>query len=301
MEMIVLLSSLTLIAIGAYLIASIILTQNDDKNILAWAEGEDAPQASNGFIRFSLPLVRNFSLGHARKIKWPNYRKSIEKKLLTSGLNKEMTVDEFIGLQILWGMSFPLLFALLNLGLGIGFPHWSALIIVVIGIYFPHAYCNSLKKKRAMSIRSELPLFVDILALSTEAGMDFIGAIQRITDKAPKESVLAAELLIVLKDLKLGETRSKALSNLEKRVDMPEVKSVVLTIQDAGETGASIAETLKAKSKQMRFERFAKAEELGAKASQKILIPMMIFIIPAVFIVIFAPAIFQFMGMSKGM
>ena len=301
MEMIVLISSLILVAFGAYLIFSIILTQNDDKNILAWAEGEEAPQASNGFIQFSLPLVRNFSLGQARKIKWPNYRKSIEKKLLTSGLTKEITVDEFIGLQILWGMSFPFLFAFLNLGLGVIFPHWSALVIAVIGIYFPHAYCNSLKKKRAISIRSELPVFVDIMALSTEAGMDFIGAIQRITDKAPKESVLSAELLIVLKDLRLGETRKKALSNMEERVDMPEVKSVVLTIQDAGETGASIAKTLKAKSKQMRFERFAKAEELGAKASQKILLPMMIFTIPAVFIVIFAPAIFQFMGISEGM
>ena len=301
MELIILLSSLVLIAIGGYSIASIILTQNDDKNILAWAEGDEPPESGNGFIRFSLPLVRNFSLSHARKIKGPKYRKSIEKKLLTAGLNKEMTVDEFIGLQILWGMSFPVLFAILNLGLNFGFPHWSALIIAGIGIYFPHAYCNSNKKKRAISIRSELPLFVDILALSIEAGMDFIGAIQRITDKAPKKSVLSAELLIVLKDLKLGETRSKALSNLDKRVDMPEVKSVVLTIQDAGETGASIAETLKAKSKQMRFERFAKAEEAGAKASQKILIPMMIFIIPAVFIVIFAPAVFQFMGMQGGM
>ena len=75
-----------------------------------------------------------------------------------------------------------------------------------------------------------------------------------------------------------------------------EVTSVVSIVKDADETGASIAKSLKSKAEQMRFERFSKAEEAGAKASQKILIPMMIFIIPAIFIIIFAPAAFQFMG-----
>lgn len=296
MGTIILLSSLILIALGGYLFTSIILTQNDDQEILAWTKEDETNKSESGFIRFSRPLVHNFTLTHARKIKRPKYRKSIEKKLLTSGLKKELTVDEFIGLQILWGIGFPILFVILNFGLDFGFPYFIALIMSGIGGYFPHAYCNSSKKKREISIRSDLPLFVDILALSTEAGLDFIGAIQRITEKAPKTSVLAAELLIVLKDIKLGQTRKEALSSLDKRVDMPEMKSVVAVIRDADETGASIAEALKSKSKQMRYERFARAEEAGAKASQKILVPMMIFIIPAVFIIVFAPAVFQFMG-----
>ena len=296
MGIVILLSSLTLIAVSGYLFTFTILKQSDDQDILAWAEGNEPVKSKNKFIQFSRPLVYNFALSHARKVKRPKYRQSIEKKLLTSGLNRELTVDEFIGLQILWGIGFPILFIIFNFGLDLGFPYWGSLIISGIGIYFPHAYCNSSKAKRILSIRSDLPLFVDILALSTEAGLDFVGAIQRITDKAPKNSVLAAELLIVLKDLRLGQTRKEALTSLDKRVDMPEMKSVVAVIRDASETGASVAEALKSKSKQMRYERFARAEEAGAKASQKILIPMMIFIIPAVFIIVFAPAVFQFMG-----
>lgn len=295
MEIVILLSGLSLIALGIYLFTSIILRQSDDQDILAWAEGNEPAKSKNSLIRLSRPLVHNFTLSHARKVTRPKYRASIEKKLLTSGLNRELNVDEFIGLQILWGIGFPILFVIFNFALSIGFPYPVALIISIIGIYFPHAYCNSSKKKRQMAIRRELPFFVDLMALSTEAGLDFIGSIQRITDKSAKESVLAAELFIVLKDLRLGETRKQALTNLDKRVDMPEMKSVVAVIRDAGETGASIAETLKSKSRQMRYERFAKAEELGAKASQKILIPMMVFIIPAVFIIVFAPAVFQFM------
>ena len=141
-----------------------------------------------------------------------------------------------------------------------------------------------------------MPIFIDILALSTEAGLDFMGSIQKIVEKAPKDSVLSEEFHTVLKDIKLGQTRAKALSSMDERIDLPEVKSFVSVIKDAEETGASVAKALKSKAEQMRFERFARAEEAGAKASQKILIPMMLFIIPAVFIVIFAPALFQFMG-----
>ena len=296
MDMVILFSSLGLLAFGVYLFTSVLLAQSDDQEILARAEGGEINKSSNKLIRMSLPLARNFTLEHAKKIQRKKYRASVEKKILTSGLDKEFSTDEFIALQILGGIGFPIVFVILNFTLSIGFPYFAAIIIALLGIYFPHAHCNSCKVKRQASIRSDLPLFVDILALSTEAGLDFIGAIQRITDKAPKKSVLADELLIVLKDIKLGETRKNALTAMDQRIDMPEVKSVVAVIRDADETGASIADALKAKSRQMRFERFARAEEAGAKASQKILLPMMIFIIPAVFIIVFAPAVFQFMG-----
>jgi len=84
------------------------------------------------------------------------------------------------------------------------------------------------------------------------------------------------------------------LANLSKRLRSSEIQSFVTMLKDADETGASIAATLKAKSEQIRYQRFNKAEEEGAKASQKILIPMMIFIIPAVMITVFAPIALQF-------
>ena len=295
-DMMILLSALGLTSLSVYLFVAIILKQGNEAKALAWADGDEPDKSEFPLIQFSRPLVHNFTLSHVKNINRPKYRKSIEKKILTSGLTKELNVDEFLGLQILWGIGFPILFTILNFALQFGFPYWVALIVVALGMYLPHAYCNSSKQNRQSLILRDLPLFVDILALSTEAGLDFIGAIQKITDKAPKDSVLSQEFLIVLKDLRLGQTRKKALSSLDERIDMAEVKSIVTVIRDASETGASVSYALKAKSKQIRFERFAKAEELGAKASQKILIPMMIFIIPAVFIIVLAPAGFQFMG-----
>ncbi len=296
LDLIILLSSLFLTALCVYFVTFIILKQSSDVNALSWAEGKEPEKSKFPLIQFSRPFVHNFTLGYAQKIKRPKYRAKIEKKILTAGLTKELNVDEFIGLQLLWGIAFPILFTIFNFSLQMGFPFFLTLVISGIGFYFPHAYCNSCKQKRHISIIGDLPVFVDILALSTEAGLDFMGSIQKITEKSPKESVLAQEFLILLKDIKLGQSRKKALSSLDERVGLPELKSVIAVVKDSEETGASIAASLKSKSAQMRFERFAKAEEAGAKASQKILIPMMVFIIPSIFIILFAPAAFQFLG-----
>ena len=291
-----LIAGLVLAAGSVYVFVSVILKQSGEAEALSWMDGKEPEKSKFPLIQFSRPLVHNFTLNHVKKIKHEKYRKRVEKKIITAGLSKELNVDEFIGLQILWGIAFPVLFAIFNTTLSLGFPLIMILFISGVGFYFPHAYCNSCKKKRQISIIGDLPVFVDILALSTEAGLDFMGAIQKIVQKAPRDSILAEELHTVLKDIKLGQTRSKALSSMDERIDLPEITSIVSVIRDADETGASISKALKSKAEQMRFERFAKAEELGAKASQKILIPMMIFIIPAVFIVVFAPAAFQFMG-----
>lgn len=295
-DLFILVSGLFLAGLCLYLLVFVLLSQSNRGESLSWADGNKHDKSEFPFIEFSRPLVHNFALTYVQKIKNKKYRSKIENKILTAGLNKVLNVDEFLGLQALWGIAFPILFMIFNFALRLDFPYILVPIMSGIGFYFPHAYCNSCQLKRKRSVLSDLPIFVDILALSTEAGLDFMGAIQKITEKAPAESVLASEFLILLKDLKLGQSRSQALSNLDKRVDMPEFKSVISVIKDADETGASIAVALKSKAAQMRFERFAKAEEMGAKASQKILIPMMIFIIPAIFIVIFAPAAFQFLG-----
>ena len=294
----ILIMALGLASAGAYLLVSVLLKQGDEAAALSWLDGKEPEESKFPIIQMSRPLVHNFTLGYVKKVKSQKYRKKIQKKILTAGLSRELNVDEFIGLQILWGLAFPILFLIFNITLSLGFPPITAVLMSGVGFYFPHAYCNSQRKKRYISIIGDLPVFVDILALSTEAGLDFMGSIQKIIEKAPKDSVLAEEFYTVLKDTKLGRSRAEALSSLDERADIPELTSIISVIKDAEETGASIAKALKAKAEQMRFERFARAEEAGAKASQKILIPMMVFIIPAVFIVVFAPAAFQFMGGS---
>lgn len=298
-DFLILVSGLGFAALSVYLFMSALLAGNPDADALAWAAGNEPAKSKSPFVNFSRSLVHNFALQHVKRIKSARYRKSVEKKILTAGLSRELNVDEFIGLQILWGIMFPCATVIMNFALQLGFPYIFCLGIGAIGVYFPHLYCSSSKRARTTSVIVDLPFFIDLLALSTEAGLDFINSIQRIVDKA-EDSVLATEFGIVLKDIKLGSSRAEALKGLAARLDIPEITSFISVIIDADQTGASIASVLKNQSEQMRAERFIRAEKAGARASQLILFPMMVFILPAVFIVVFAPVILQFFYGGKG-
>ena len=292
-DFIALIISLAFAALSAYLFVSTIFKNNADADALAWASGDEPQKSKSGFINFSRPLVHNFTLQHALKVKAPAYRKRVEKKISTAGLTRELNVDEFIGLQILWGIMFPAMMVVMNFALQLGYPYVVFPVFSIFGALFPHVHCQTAKNRRYVSVIKDLPFFIDLMALSTEAGLDFVNSIQRIVDKS-SDSVLADEFNIVLKDIKLGSARGEALRNLSERLDIPEITSFCSVVIDADYTGASIAQVLKDQSIQMRMERFVRAEKAGAKASQLILIPMMIFILPAVFLVVFAPIILQF-------
>ena len=293
-DLFILISGLSLAALSVYLFSSAVFTNNTDADALAFASGDERPKSASGIINFSRPLVMNFTLQHAQRIKSPAYRARIERALLTAGLSNEMKIDEFIGLQILWGVAVPIALTVFNFAMQAGLPVWALPLIALGGWFFPTFYANTQRKTRYLAIVIELPFFIDLMALSTEAGLDFMGAIQRIVEKADPSSVLAQEFQLVLKDLKLGSSRREALSALANRVEMPEITSFVAVVRDAEETGAPIAQVLKDQSVQMRVERMVRAEKAGARASQAMLIPLMFLILPAVFIMVFAPVVLQF-------
>lgn len=289
----ILFSGLGLAAFSVYLFSTAIFTNNTDAEALAWASGNEPVKSKSGLVNFSRPLVHNFTLQHAQRIKRPAHRLKIERKLMTAGLSQELNVDEFIGLQILWGLMFPAVMLVMNFALQMNMPMYMFPGIAIIGWFFPGFYCSTQRSKRYVAVVIDLPFFIDLMALSTEAGLDFMGALQRIVDKA-EESTLAEEFRLVLKDIKLGSSRREALTRLAQRLDIPEITSFVAVVRDAEETGASVAQVLKDQSIQMRLERFVRAEKAGAKASQAMLIPLMFLILPAVFLMVFAPVVLQF-------
>lgn len=295
MNLIFLILGLLLAGFSVYLIVRTILKSDGPSSSLAWASGDEPQTSKSPLINFSRPLVHSFTLQHTKKIKSKEYRDRVQRKLIVSGLANELNVDEFIGLQIFWGIFLPIVIMALNFALDLGLPLYSVIFMVGFGVAFPHLYADSEKKKRQLSVQMDLPFFTDLLALSTEAGLDFVGAIKRIADKA-KGSVLATELQIVLRDISLGSSRADALRGLADRLDMSEITSFVAVIVDADQSGVSVSKVLKDQSNQMRLERFVRAEKAGAQASQALLIPIVLFIVPAVFIMILGPVVLSFNG-----
>lgn len=296
----ILVGSLLLAAFAVYMLVNALMsTSQAEKDLLSWASGEEPVKSKSGLINASRSMVHQFTLKYALKIKNENYRKRLQKLILTAGLSRELNVDEFIGLQLLWGIALPCLLAVFNFAFEMGYSTAMFVMMMPLGLYFPLLYANGEKRRREDAVRADLPFFTDLLALSTEAGLDFIGAIQRIVEKA-ENSVLAEELGIVLKDIKLGSARADALKAMSARLDTSEITSFVAVLVDADATGASISQVLKDQSVQIRLERFVRAEKAGARASQLLLFPMMLFIMPAVFIVLFGPVALQFIYPSGG-
>ena len=270
--------------VSIYIFVSTLFAKNEDAKALQWASGSEPDKSKSSLIELSRSLTHQFTIQWAVKVKSVSRRKRIEKLLLTSGLSSELNVDEFIGMQILWGLLFPVVLLVLNFALSFDYSPIVFILFAAFGWQIPVSHANANKKTRQRSVRIDLPFFIDLLALATEAGLDFQGGIQRIVERTRGESILSDELNGVLRDITLGSARSQALKGLANRLDMSEISSFVNVVNDADSTGASISKVLKDQSSQMRMERFVRAEKEGAAASQKILIPLMLFILPAVFI-----------------
>lgn len=277
---------------SVYLFVSTLLAGKPGASQLSWASGAEPVKSKNGVINICRPLVHQFTLQHAAKVKSEKYRKKIRHLIKVGGLASELNEDEFIGLQLFLGIAFPIFLAIMNFSLALGFPPFMMVGLGLVGFFLPEMHCKAMKAQRELSVRADMPFFIDLLALSVEAGLDFFGAIQKIVDKVgADDSVLAEEFKTVLKDVKIGSSKTEALKEMAARLDMQEITSFVAVLIDAEASGSSISQVLKDQSVQMRLERFLRAEKAGARASQLILVPLMIFILPAVFIMVFGPVV----------
>ena len=161
-------------------------------------------------------------------------------------------------------------------------------VVSLIGYLYPDIWMKGRIERRKKEIINAMPFVVDMLALSIEAGLDFIAAMARVIEKAPK-TALTDEFEILIKEIKIGSSRADALRQLSWRVDEIVVNSFCATLIAADSVGASVGPILKTLSNEIRQKRSSLIEQAGAKAATKILFPMIIFILPAVFIITFVP------------
>jgi tight adherence protein C len=165
----------------------------------------------------------------------------------------------------------------------------------VVGYFYPNIWLDGMIKRRSDMVLRAMPFIVDMLALSVEAGLDFMAAIQRVIEKAPP-SPLTEEFETLIKETKIGSSRAEGLRQLGWRVNVIEINSFCATLIAADSVGASIAPLLKQLSNELRIKRSSRAEQQGATAATKILIPMIFFILPAVLVAIFAPMLLKMMS-----
>jgi tight adherence protein C len=217
----------------------------------------------------------------------------VAKKLMAAGMRNASpngfiasqgifaVVMGFVGL-LLFGALKPSAAPIFALGMG------------VLGFMGPSFVLNSKVRSRQSAVAAELPDALDLLSVSVEAGLGFDGAVQKLTEhmKGP----LIEEFELALGEMRIGEGRQEALKKMADRSASPEMASFVRAIIQADQLGISLGRILRIQAGDSRLKRQLAAEEKAMKAPIKMLFPTVLFIFPAMFIVVLGPA---FLNLSK--
>jgi tight adherence protein C len=220
----------------------------------------------------------------------------LQRKLLQAGNPLNMTVTDFYIINNILRVSIPLLFGAYAklLGLSIFGVFLSVFIGFLLSFKALELYINSKIKNRYKKALRELPDFLDLLTISVEAGLGFDIALNKIISK--RSGVLSSEFFVCLEEIRLGKTRKEALLGVKERLAFDEMKSFINGIIQAEKLGVGIVQTLRAKSEDERDKRKQRAEEEAMKTSIKILFPLIFFIFPSIFIIVFGPVTTQLLS-----
>jgi len=221
-------------------------------------------------------------------------------KLSAAGLSGQWEETEWNGLQyalsVLLSLLFFGIFSLMNseilqrLEMGI--------IGLLIGYIFPNSWLKAKAKQRQKEIQHTLPDVLDLLTVSVEAGLGFDAALLKVVEK--QKGVLAEEFLRVLQEIKMGRPRRESLRDLAKRNKPAEdLSNVVASLVQADQLGISIGGVLRNQAKQIRQKQRQRAEEKAQKAPVKMMIPLVFFVFPSIFIIVLGPAVIQIIDMFK--
>jgi len=219
---------------------------------------------------------------------------AIGSRLLAAGLTGRLSATQFLALKAGLGIGG----AAAGVAVAAAVSPVAGILFVptlgALGFRLPELFVARRIAARRDRIRGELPDALDLLAVSVEAGLGLDGAVAKLTEHM--DGALVDEFSITLGEMRVGEARHDALKKLAERVPAPEVGAFVRSVVQADQLGISLSRILRVQASDSRQKRQAAAEERAMKAPIKMLFPTVIFIFPAMFLVILGPA---FMNLSR--
>ncbi len=245
--------------------------------------------------RVVTPLLDRF-VGLGRRLTPNDYAERIQRKLDVAGNPPGLTVDRIVSLKVVGigvGVVAGALFAVLL--------DWSLLRTVgvaaiggVVGYYAPNLYLYQKGHDRTEQMQRALPDALDLLSISVEAGLGFDAALSQVARNTT--GPLAQELARVLQEMQIGLGRSAALRALGERNALADLRSFTSAMVQADAFGIPVGQVLRVQSGEIRLKRRQRAEEQAQKVPVKIMIPLVLFILPCLFIAVIGPAIISMVG-----
>jgi len=226
-------------------------------------------------------------------------RESTEKKLIYAGRPLGWSASDFISVQ--YATAAVLAITAYIIG-AINKASLSVLYMMVIwgfigGYILLYTFLKVKITGRQVGIQKELPDVLDLLTISIEAGLGFDAALQRVVQKSP--GPLAQEFGQCLQEMRMGKTRKEALRDLGIRNEVDDLNNFIGAIIQADQLGVGIGNVLRTQSEQMRIVRRQRIEEKAMKAPIKMLLPMVLFIFPTIFLILLGPSVIQIMETMK--
>ena len=185
------------------------------------------------------------------------------------------------------------------LSLNVMYALLGGFVFAWIGSYYPVAWVSRHAIQRKDQMSKSLPYAIDLITVSMEAGQDFGAAVRNLVNDGP-HGPLRDEFGVTLRQIELGKSRVEGLKAMADRIQIDEFRSLVTSVIQSSEMGASISGTLKIQAQEIRRRRFQRAERQAARAPSLMLIPTALFILPSVFIIIFVPIVIRAMEAGIG-
>jgi len=219
---------------------------------------------------------------------------TLHNKLSYAGYRRPNAAVHFFGLKALGSLVFG--GAAVVYSLFIAPTILQGLIAVIVGtalgLYGPNLWLKMKTSRRNDALSKALPNALDFLVVCVEAGLGLDMALKRVgTELAATAPVLAMEISLVSLELNSGIPRQRALANLGERNGLDDLRSLSTILVQADKFGTSIAQALRVSSDSIRTKRRQAAEEKATKTTVKLTFPLVLFILPATFIIVIGPAI----------
>ena len=196
---------------------------------------------------------------------------------------------------LLFALYFPVLNQIFGPAFGFVMPLWFLPFWVGIGVLYgfrlPDIWLGIQISKRQKEIQLILPDMMDLISISVEAGLGLMMAIKRISERFP--NALSEEFLRTLQEVQLGVDPPSALRDMARRVDSDDLTTLLTAIVQAELLGLAVSNVLRVQSERLREKRSQRAREAAQKAPIKMTFPLVLFIFPALFMVILGPALIK--------
>jgi tight adherence protein C len=219
--------------------------------------------------------------------------KALQARLIQAGIYSERAIPLFLGIKLGGLLVLPLLVLFFlwdstnQRAVLVGIP----IVLCTLGYILPGFILNRLISSRQKKIREALPDALDLLVVCVEAGQGLDAAIKRVSEDLRESSpIISRELLLVNLETMAGLDRQTALKNLGERTGVEELVSLCNVLIQSERFGTSIAQALKTQSEYMRTARRQRLEGMAAKTPVKLVFPMLLFIFPAIMVVLLGPA-----------